>query len=82
MSIRLARPPTKSPPDVTDGERLLCVLARRSELWKKMPLGNPGLNLTINKQCVEKASPVKEGDEITRVGFFGGLTGRNGHSPP
>lgn len=34
-----------------------------------MPPGNPGLNLIINKQCVEKASPVKEGDEITRAGF-------------
>ncbi len=57
------------PPDVTDVERLLFVLARRGEMWKKMLLGNPKLNITINKQFVEKSAPVKDGDEIALVGF-------------
>jgi molybdopterin synthase sulfur carrier subunit len=57
------------PPDVTDVERLLFVLSRRGEMWKKMLLGNPKLNVTINKQFVEKNAPVKDGDEIALVGF-------------
>ncbi|MEW6415529.1 MAG: MoaD/ThiS family protein [Pseudomonadota bacterium] len=57
------------PPDVTDVERLLFVLARRGEMWKKMLLGNPKLNVTINKQFAEKSSPIKDGDEIALVGF-------------
>ena len=56
-------------PDVTDVERLLFVLAKRGELWKKMLLGNPKLNVTINKQFADKSSPVKDGDEIALVGF-------------
>ncbi|MGE5321176.1 MAG: MoaD/ThiS family protein [Hyphomicrobiaceae bacterium] len=57
------------PPDVTDVERLLFVLAKRGEMWKKMLLGNPKLNITINRQFVEKSSPIKDGDEIALVGF-------------
>ena len=57
------------PPDVTDVERLLFVLAKRGEMWKKMLLGNPKLNITINKQFAEKSAPVKDGDEIALVGF-------------
>ncbi|MHB1051553.1 MAG: MoaD/ThiS family protein [Thiobacillus sp.] len=57
------------PPDVTDVERLLFLLSRRGEMWKKMLLGNPKLNVTLNKQFVEKSAPVKDGDEIALVGF-------------
>ena len=57
------------PPDVTDVARLLFTLSLRGEMWKKMLLGNPKLNITINKQFVEKTSPVKDGDEIALVGF-------------
>ncbi|MBN8778703.1 MoaD/ThiS family protein [Thiobacillus sp.] len=57
------------PPDVTDVERLLFVLSQRGEIWKKMLLGNPKLNVTINRQFVEKSSPVKDGDEVALVGF-------------
>jgi molybdopterin synthase sulfur carrier subunit len=57
------------PPDVTDVERLLFVLSKRGEMWKKMLLGNPKLNITINKQFAEKSAPVRDGDEIALVGF-------------
>lgn len=57
------------PPDVTDVERLLFVLSTRGEIWKKMLLGNPKLNVTINKQFAEKSAPVKDGDEVALVGF-------------
>jgi len=57
------------PPDVTDIERLLFVLSKRGEMWKKMLLGNPKLNVTVNKQFAEKSTPVKDGDEIALVGF-------------
>jgi molybdopterin synthase sulfur carrier subunit len=57
------------PADVTDVERLLFVLAKRGEMWKKMLLGNPKLNVTINKQFAEKSSAVRDGDEIALVGF-------------
>lgn len=57
------------PPDVTDVERLLFVLSQRGEIWKKMLLGNPKLNVTINKQFAEKSTPVKDGDEVALVGF-------------
>ena len=57
------------PADVTDVERLLFVLSKRGEMWKKMLLGNPKLNITINKQFAEKSAPVKDGDEIALVGF-------------
>lgn len=57
------------PPDVTDVERLLFVLSTRGEIWKKMLLGNPKLNITINKQFAEKSAPVRDGDEIALVGF-------------
>jgi molybdopterin synthase sulfur carrier subunit len=57
------------PPDITDVERLLFLLSRRGEMWKKMLLGNPKLNITLNKQFVEKSAPVKDGDEIALVGF-------------
>ncbi|KVW96793.1 MoaD/ThiS family protein [Thiobacillus denitrificans] len=57
------------PPDVTDVERLLFVLSKRGEMWKKMLLGNPKLNITINKQFVEKSASIKDGDEIALVGF-------------
>jgi len=56
-------------PDVTDVERLLFVLSRRGEMWKKMLLGNPKLSITVNKQFAEKSSPVSDGDEIALVGF-------------
>jgi molybdopterin synthase sulfur carrier subunit len=57
------------PADVSDVERLLFVLSKRGDMWKKMLLGNPRLNVTINRQFAEKASPVKDGDEIALVGF-------------
>lgn len=57
------------PPDVTNVERLLFVLSQRGEMWKKMLLGNPKLNVTVNKQFAEKSSPVKDSDEIALVGF-------------
>lgn len=57
------------PPDVTDVERLLFVLSQRGEMWKKMLLGNPKLNVTINKQFAEKSAPIQDGDEIALVGF-------------
>jgi molybdopterin synthase sulfur carrier subunit len=57
------------PPDVTDIERLLFMLSRRGEMWKKMLLGNPKLNITINRQFAEKTAPVRDGDEIALVGF-------------
>jgi sulfur-carrier protein len=57
------------PAEVTDVERLLFVLSKRGEMWKKMLLGNPKLNITINKQFAEKSAPVKDGDEIALVGF-------------
>jgi molybdopterin synthase sulfur carrier subunit len=57
------------PPDVTDVERLLFVLSRRGDMWKKMLVGNPKLNVTINKQFAEKSSAIKDGDEIALVGF-------------
>lgn len=56
-------------PDVTDVERLLFVLSRRGEMWKKMLLGNPKLSVTVNKKFAEKSSPVGDGDEIALVGF-------------
>lgn len=57
------------PPDVTDVERLLFVLSQRGAIWKKMLLGNPKLNITINKQFAEKSAPIRDGDEIALVGF-------------
>ncbi|MCL5059087.1 MAG: MoaD/ThiS family protein [Candidatus Thermoplasmatota archaeon] len=57
------------PPDVTDVERLLFVLSRRGEMWKKMLLGNPRLNITVNKRFADKSAPVRDGDEIALVGF-------------
>lgn len=57
------------PSDVTDVARLLFVLSKRGDMWKKMLLGNPKLNITINKQFAEKSAPVKDGDEIALVGF-------------
>ncbi len=57
------------PPDVNDVERLLFVLSKRGEMWKKMLLGNPKLNITINKQFAEKSSAIQDGDEIALVGF-------------
>lgn len=57
------------PPDVTDVERLLFVLAKRGEMWKKMLLGNPRLNVTVNKQFAEKSSAIRDGDEVALVGF-------------
>jgi len=57
------------PPDVTDVERLLFVLSRRGEMWKKMLLGNPKLNITGNRQFAEKSAPLRDGDEVALVGF-------------
>lgn len=68
-SLGMAADEIELPPVVTDVERLLFVLSRRGEMWKKMLLGNPKLNVTINKQFVEKTAPVKDGDEIALVGF-------------
>lgn len=68
-TLGLASEEIALPPDVTDVERLLFVLARRGEKWKKMLLGNPALKVTINKQFAEKSSPVADGDEIALVGF-------------
>jgi molybdopterin synthase sulfur carrier subunit len=34
-----------------------------------MLLGNPKLNITVNKQFAEKSAQVKDGDEIALVGF-------------
>jgi len=34
-----------------------------------MLLGNPKLNVTVNKQFAEKSTSVKDGDEIALVGF-------------
>lgn len=68
-SLGMASDEIVLPADVTDVERLLFVLARRGEMWKKMLLGNPKLNVTINKQFAEKSSPIKDGDEIALVGF-------------
>ena len=68
-TLGMAADQIELPPDITDVERLLFLLSRRGEMWKKMLLGNPKLNITINKQFVEKSAPVKDGDEIALVGF-------------
>jgi molybdopterin synthase sulfur carrier subunit len=68
-ALGMASEQIELPPDVTDVERLLFMLSRRGEMWKKMLLGNPKLNITINKQFVEKSAPVRDGDEIALVGF-------------
>jgi molybdopterin synthase sulfur carrier subunit len=68
-TLGMAADQIELPPDVTDVERLLFLLSRRGEMWKKMLLGNPKLNSTINKQFVGKSAPVKDGDEIALVGF-------------
>jgi len=68
-SLGMASDEIELPPDVTDVTRLLFTLSMRGEMWKKMLLGNPKLNVTINKQFVEKSAPVKDGDEIALVGF-------------
>ncbi len=68
-SLGMASDEITLPPDITDVERLLFMLSRRGDMWKKMLLGNPKLNITLNKQFVEKSAPVKDGDEIALVGF-------------
>jgi molybdopterin synthase sulfur carrier subunit len=68
-TLGMAADQIELPPDITDVERLLFMLSRRGDMWKKMLLGNPKLNITINKQFVEKSAPVKDGDEIALVGF-------------
>jgi molybdopterin synthase sulfur carrier subunit len=68
-ALGMASEQIELPPDVTDVERLLFMLSRRGEMWKKMLLGNPKLNITINKQFVEKSAPIRDGDEIALVGF-------------
>ncbi len=68
-SLGVASDEISLPADVTDVERLLFALSRRGEMWKKMLLGNPKLNVTINKQFADKSSPIKDGDEIALVGF-------------
>ena len=68
-TLGMASDQIELPPDITDVERLLFMLSRRGEMWKKMLLGNPNLNITINKQFVEKSAPVRDGDEIALVGF-------------
>ncbi|MGA9162960.1 MAG: MoaD/ThiS family protein [Thiobacillus sp.] len=68
-TLGMAADEIELPPDVTDVARLLFTLSKRGEMWKKMLLGNPKLNITINKQFAEKSAPVKDGDEIALVGF-------------
>ena len=68
-TLGMASDEIELPPDVTDVTRLLFTLSMRGEMWKKMLLGNPKLNITVNKQFVEKSAPVKDGDEIALVGF-------------
>lgn len=68
-SLGMAADEIELPAEVSDVARLLFVLSLRGELWKKMLLGNPKLNVTINKQFVDRAAPVKDGDEIALVGF-------------
>lgn len=68
-SLGMAADEIELPADITDVERLLFLLSRRGEMWKKMLLGNPKLNITVNKQFVEKSASVKDGDEIALVGF-------------
>ena len=68
-SLGMAADEIELPPDITDVERLLFLLSRRGEMWQKMLLGNPKLNITLNRQFAEKSSPVKDGDEIALVGF-------------
>lgn len=48
-TLGMADDDVELPSDVTDVERLLFVLSKRGEMWKKMLLGNPKLNITINK---------------------------------
>lgn len=68
-SFGMAADEIELPADVTDVARLLFLLSMRGEMWKKMLLGNPKLNVTLNKQFVEKTAPVKDGDELALVGF-------------
>ena len=68
-TLGMASDEVNLPPDVSDVERLLFTLGRRGEIWKKMLVGNPKLNVTINKQFAEKSSTIKDGDEIALVGF-------------
>jgi molybdopterin synthase sulfur carrier subunit len=68
-SLGVAADQIELPADVDDVERLLFVLSKRGEMWKKMLLGNPKLNVTVNKQFAEKSTAIKDGDEIALVGF-------------
>ena len=57
------------PTDIIDVERLVFHLSSRGEAWAKMLRGNPKLNVTVNKKFAEKATLIKDGDEIALVGF-------------
>ena len=57
------------PADITDVERLVFHLSSRGEAWAKMLRGNPKLNVTVNKKFAQKATLIKDGDEIALVGF-------------
>ncbi len=68
-SLGMASDAIELPPDVTDVARLLFTLSQRGEMWKKMLLGNPKLNITINKQFADRTAEIRDGDEIALVGF-------------
>jgi len=56
-TLGMASDEIKLPPDVTDVERLLFVLSKRGEMWKKMLLGNPKLNVTVEQAVRRKIHP-------------------------
>lgn len=57
-SLGMAADKIELPLDLTDVAHVLFLLSMRGQIWKKMLLGNPRLNITLNKSFVEKTALV------------------------
>ncbi len=59
----------EAPPEVQNVEALLFWLSLRGEAWGRLLRANAALKVTVNKQFADKATPLKDGDEVALVAF-------------
>ncbi len=69
---QLGKADEQLPADYDSVESLLQSLADRGEVWQQALVNNPNLQIAVNHDVADRATPIEAGDEVA---FFPPVTG-------
>lgn len=69
---QLGKADEQLPAEYDSVEGLLQSLSERGEAWQRALVNNPNLQIAVNHDVADRATPIKAGDEVA---FFPPVTG-------